>query len=394
MLCFGVAGKGTYWRALELARGLARDGHSVTVMSTSRTLWRHFARKADRQPGVTLVETPDFMRGPLRSGWDLYNTLARLHWGRDQHFDLVHAFESRPTVIYPALAWQRRGATLIMDWCDWFGKGGSVEERPNPVIRAILRPVETYYEDHFRTRAAGTTVISSVLRQRAIELGVPPDTIFDLPNGSAVDQLKPIPQTEARQALNWPLDVPIIGYIGAIFERDAILMAQAFDRVVAQEPRARLLLAGYCNIAIERRVARPEAVIRTGQLDVAEINQVLAACDLCWLPLSNSGANRGRFPLKLNDFIAVGKAVVATAVGDVSELVRRGDFGLVCRDDPDDIAQCVVELLRNPERAAALGRRGRELAEREFQWPQIAQRLATFYRTVAQAPETKPNSNA
>ena len=280
-----------------------------------------------------------------------------------------------------------------MDWCDWFGKGGSVEERPNLMVRSMLRPVETYYEDHFRTRAAGTTVINSVLRQRAIELGVPPRTIFDLPNGSDVDQLKPIAQTEARQALNWPPDVPVIGYIGAIFERDAALMVQAFDRVVAQEPCARLLLAGYCNIAIEQRVSRPEAVIRTGRLNVAEINRYLAACDVCWLPLSNSGANRGRFPLKINDFMAVGKPVVATAVGDVSGLVRRGDFGVVCRDDPDEIAQGVIDLLRDPERTATLGRHGRELAEREFQWPLIAQRLATFYQMILEMPEIKANSH-
>ena len=388
MVCFGVTGKGTYWRALQLARGLAQRGHSITLMSTradfspARDRPRRIKTSPDSQAGVTLVEAPVGLGGPLRAGWDPLNVLARLRWGRDQHFDLVHAFESRPAVIYPALAWQRRGAKLIMDWCDWFGQGGSVEERPNPVIRALLRPVETHYEDHFRTRAAGTTVINSVLRQRAIELGVPPHTIFDLPNGSDVDQLKPLSQAEARQALNWPLDVPVIGYIGAIFERDATLMAQAFDRVVAQEPRARLLLAGYCNIAIEQRVSRPDAIIRTSHLDVAEINRYLAACDVCWLPLCDSGANRGRFPLKINDFIAVGKPVVATAVGAVSELVRRGDFGVVCGDDPAELAQCVVGLLREPERAAALGRHGRELAERELQWTQIAQRLAVFYQQV------------
>lgn len=382
MICFGVTGKGTYWRALELARGLAKSGHTLTVMATSRHQHRRFVTGPDKQPGVTLVETPDWLRGPLRSGWDPYNTLARVRWGRERHFDLVHAFESRPTVIYPALAWQRRGAKLVMDWCDWFGRGGSVEERPNPLMRAVLRPVETYFEDHFRARAQGTTVINSTLRERAIALGVPPRSIFHLPNGSDVDVLKPIPQDEARRRLGWPLDAPVIGYIGAIFRRDAELMAQAFDVIRQREPRARLLLAGYCNIDVARLVAEPGAVIRSGHIDYGQVSLYLSACDVCWLPLRDSGANRGRFPLKLNDYMAVGKPVAATAVGDVPELVQRGGFGVVCGDEPAALAEGVLTLLSDRAGREALGRRGRALAEGEFRWEQIADRLAGFYQHV------------
>jgi glycosyltransferase involved in cell wall biosynthesis len=392
LICFGVTGKGTYWRALELARGLAKSGHTVTVMSTSCNQRRRFITKADKQAGVILVETPDWMAGPLRSGWDPYNAWVRTRWGRDQKFDLVHAFEARPTVIAPALAWQRRGAKLVMDWCDWFGKGGSVEERSSPIVRALLRPVETYFEEHFRTRAHGTTVINSILRQRAIELGVPAQSIFHLPNGSDVDMLRPVPQDEARRQLGWPLDVPVIGYIGAIFQRDALLMAQAFDQIRRREPLVRLLLAGYCNIEIERLMSAPEAVIRSGRIAYEQVRVYLSACDMCWLPLANSGANRGRFPLKLNDYMAVGKAVVTTAVGDVPALVKRGEFGIVCDDDPAALADSVVTLLGARAEREAMGRRGRDLAEREFRWEQIANRLAEFYRQVLLASFV-PNQN-
>jgi glycosyltransferase involved in cell wall biosynthesis len=384
MLCYNVTGKGTYWRALQLARGLAQQGHAITVMSTSRDQHWRFTAKQDVQDGVTLLESPDLARGPLRSGWDPYNTLARLRWERRQQFDLVHAFEARPVVIYPALAWQQRGAKLVLDWGDWFGKGGSVEERPNLAIRTLLRPVETYFEDHFRTAADGTTVINSFLRERAINLGVRPDTIMALPNGCDIDTLRPLPQPEARSKIGLPLDVPLIGYIGALFRRDAVLMAQAFNQLKEQSPNARLLLAGYCNVAVERLVAEPRAVIRTGPLRYDQINLYLSACDVFWLPLSNSGANRGRFPLKLSDYMALGRPVVATAVGDVVELVQRGEFGVVCQDTPADLAAKTMILLNDPERCVWLGQRGRQLAEREFRWAQISTQLAEFYQRTLQ----------
>jgi glycosyltransferase involved in cell wall biosynthesis len=385
MICFGITGKGTYWRALELARGLARQGHHVTVMATARTQRWRFSTTADSQPRVTLVESPDWMRGALRSGWDPYNTWSRTRWEHDRQFDVVHAFESRPAAIYPALAWQRRGAKLVMDWCDWFGAGGSVEERPNRLVRTVLRPVETYFEEHFRTRAAGTTVINSVLRRRALALGVPEKSIFLLPNGSDVDRLKPLPQAEARQRLGWALDAPVIGYIGAIFPRDARLMAHAFDEIYRRLPGARLLLAGYCNSPIEQFVSAPQAISRTGHLaDYDQISLYLSAVDVCWLPLCDSGANRGRYPLKINDYLALGKPVVVTAVGDIADLVQRGKFGVVCAAQPEALAASVLELWRDPSRREELGRGGRSLAETEFRWEQIADRLGVFYERVVQ----------
>lgn len=383
MLLFGIAGKGTYWRALHLARSLSRRGHEVTVLSTSPHRRLRFETRQDTQSGVTLVEGPDLLWGSLRSGWDPWNVVRRIAWGRGRQFDLVHAFESRPASIFPALYWQRyRGAKLVLDWCDWFGRGGSVEERANPVLRALLRPVETFFEDHFRPQADGATVINSFLRERAIAVGVAPGATMLLPNGSNVDELYPLPRGEARRMLGWPDDVLIVGYLGAIFWRDAQLMAQAFDRIHRAEPRTRLLLIGYLSAPLEKMSADPEAVWRTGRARYHDIGLYLSACDVCWLPLHDSGANRGRHPLKLNDYMAVGRPVVATRVGDITETVERGGFGLLADDRPEDLARQVLWLLRHPAKGAEMGRRGRRMAEAELRWDGIADRVAAYYEQL------------
>jgi glycosyltransferase involved in cell wall biosynthesis len=269
-----------------------------------------------------------------------------------------------------------------MDWCDWFGRGGSVEERPSAAVRLVLRPVETFFEERFRTGAEGTTVINSVLRQRAVELGVPPESIFHLPNGSNVEEIRPVPLAEARKRLGWSLHSPVVGYIGAIFERDAKLMARSFDQIHHQEPGARLVLAGYCNIPVEELVRDPTVVVRTGPIPYHQVGHYLSACNVCWLPLADSGANRGRYPLKLNDYMAAGRPVVATDVGDVPELIHRGRFGLVTRDRPDELAEAVITLFRAPEKAEEMGRRARLLAEDEFTWDKVSDSLLSFYRRV------------
>jgi glycosyltransferase involved in cell wall biosynthesis len=389
MVVFNQVGRGTYWRAFHLGRFLARRGHLVSLMATSPQ--RRMGIRLRQSEGLTLVETPDLFSGSLRSGWDPWNILNRVNWLRDQEFDLVHVFEGRPTAIYPARYIRNRlQIPLVMDWCDWFGKGGSVEERPNRWMRLLLRPVETYYEEHFRTAADRTTVICSLLRQKALKLGVPLPTILDLPNGSDTERLKLIELSAARQQTNLPGDAFIIGYVGTIFQRDGLLMAAAFNRLLLQVPQALLLIAGYCPLDLRPWVSQPERVIQTGFVSEADLNAYLSASDLFWLPLSDSNANRGRFPLKLTDYMAVGRPTVATRVGDVQTVLEQNPVGLLSQPEPEDLAAQTLRLLHDPDLRQSLGADARRAAENRFNWAHLAEQLEVLYLSAGNQIQPAP----
>jgi glycosyltransferase involved in cell wall biosynthesis len=380
LIVFNQVGKGTYWRAFHLGRCLAQRGHDVTLLATSPQARIRLSQRD--LAAIHLIETPDLLPGSLRSGWDLWNAGRRIAWLRGQSFDLVHAFETRPVVLLPALIARRLGAKLFFDWSDWFGRGGSVEERPNPLVRTVLRPVETYFEARFRGRADGTTVINSFLRQKAIDHGVLGARILVMPNGAELENIRPGDRNAARQRLGMSPDVLVIAYTGALFLRDARLMAAAFDRIHAREPRARLLLIGYCNQAVEAMVQTRDAVWRTGSVSQTELADYLVASDIGWLPLRNSGANRGRFPMKLTDFMAAGLPTVATDVGDIGDLLREHAIGLLAPDQPAPLADAALSLFVDEVQRLALGRRARQVAETRFAWPQIAVRAEQFYFEV------------
>ncbi|MGQ0561396.1 MAG: glycosyltransferase, partial [Gemmatimonadota bacterium] len=110
-----VVGSGTFLRAFHFARQLATRGHRVTLVTTSRNA-RLTARTYERD-GVEMIEAPDLLSGRARTGWDPYNTWVRRTLVRRTRFDLVHAFDSRPAVVYPALAADATSnALFIMDW--------------------------------------------------------------------------------------------------------------------------------------------------------------------------------------------------------------------------------------------------------------------------------------
>ena len=376
MTCFNIVGRGTYLRALKLATSLQQQGHQLTILATNSSGSKVMETWVD---GVLVVTAPGLLQGSLRSGWDVYDILRRIFWLRGHNFDIVHAFESRPTAIYPALYMQKKGTALFTDWCDWFGRGGSVEERPNPVIRAVLRPVETFYEEHFRPYALGTTVICSTLYARAVQLGISPRTVLQIPNGLDVTSIKPMNRMAARRALGLADADFMIGYVGASFKRDLELMLSAFDQIVQQIPTAKLVHIGRTNYD-----APPGGrVVSTGSISETQLNLYLAACNVCWLPLSDTNANRGRFPLKLSNYLAAGRPVVATSVGDLRPFFHQHMVGLLANPDPNDLTTQIVRLFRDPDLAEGYGRNARLTSEDpQNGWSQRAEELQNHYKQL------------
>jgi glycosyltransferase involved in cell wall biosynthesis len=381
MLTLNLSGQGTYWRAFHLGRQLARRGHAVTLLSTSRK--RRIGLTIRQAEGMTLIESPDLFSGAWRSGWDGWNIINRLRVLHNKSFDLVHAFESRPTVIFPALHIAgRQKIPLVMDWCDWFGRGGSVEERPNPLLRALLRPVETFFEEHFRPQARGATVICSVLREKALHLGIPTESILLLPNGSDTEGLLVFPLAAARQEMSLSDEDFIVGYLGAIFHKDAQLLTKAFDILCEHLPNARLLMVGNNPDDLRRMVKQAQRLTQTGYVDQRRMNLGLAACDVLWLPLSDTNANRGRFPLKVTDYLAVGRPIVATAVGDLAMAFAQLPFGLLTAPNPSDFAAQTLRLHADPALREKMGFQARRLAETHYDWRIFADQLESFYRRM------------
>jgi glycosyltransferase involved in cell wall biosynthesis len=370
---------GTFVRCLALGHQLAIRGHRVTLVTTSQTARWSFNRL--NRNGVDIVESPAVLRGRLRSGWDLVDTLRRLAGviaGEFGEPDIVHAFDSRPTVILPALMLADKfRAPLVMDWADWWGRGGTIESRDTgELMRFLARGPETWFEEAFRSRAKQTTVISTALAERAQGLGVPEASITVLPQGCDVDSINPVEVGAARRRCALPEGIPMVGYEGTLLKEDAPLLLNSFIALRAADERIRLLLIGNPQFPI------PEVpgLVRTGFVPKDRLSDYLGACDFFLLPLYDTVANRARWPSKINDYMAAGRPTVATPVGDIKRLFSRHEVGFVgCIEDGSFLTACSA-LLSDPDARARLGRNARTLAETELSWSTIGETLVSVYK--------------
>jgi len=344
LISYNQVGHGTYLRTFAFARELANMGQDVSIMAASKRT-SDFKIRHENENGVDIYSFPSIFAGGPRSGWDPYSLLTRVNWVRKRDFDLVHGFESRPTVIYPALVVKKKGVPLLLDWCDWFGAGGSVEERPNKILRFFFRPLESFYENHYRKIPDHTTVICKTLYNRALDFGVNPEKLTLLPNGLNMPGWELKNKKKARDFFKINPDELVIGYVGSLFPKDAALMQNAFEIILKTIPNARLLHLGRSNYLSN---SSNDKITITGNIKSENLQLGLAACDICWLPLSDIPANWGRFPLKFSNYLSAGKAVLATKVGDIPDYINKFQIGAVCEPNPEDLAQSIINLNNDP----------------------------------------------
>ena len=383
-LSFNVAYKGgaTFYRAMHLAQGLACLGHQVTLIASSPGNMVRFSQKVKK--GFRLVEAPGIFPTRWRHGYDPYETLRRVKWVSQRTFEIVHAFDSRPVVIYPALFAHRKGSRLIMDWCDWFGRGGAAEQRANPILRTVMRYADTYYEEAFRRRADATTVINTALEQRALHLGIPSATIYRLPNGADTENIRPIDQQAAQTALGLSGNAPLLGYVGALFPGDARLLSEAFLMVQEAKPQARLLIIGNPKVNLPPQ----EGVIKTGFVTYEQLNLYLASCDILLLPLTDNLANRGRWPSKIGDYFAAGRPTVACAVGDMPQVLEETGAGLTTDPAVQPFAAGILRLLDDPSLRFQMGKKARHAAESRYNWQTLVNQVENLYLKVLRNPHS------
>ena len=373
-----VAWSGTFFRAFPLGRELAARGHEITVVTTSPTA--RVARRRWIRDGVDVIETPDLFWGRGRTGWDPWNTLHRSLGLRHRDFDAIHAFDCRPAVILPALFLAARGdLPLFLDWADWWGRGGAIAERPGYLLNRLIGGVETWFEEVFRRHALGTTVISRALEGRAVQLGVPADSILRFPNGCAHESIRPQDRQHARTALGVDAEADLVVHVGLIYPRDIELLFGAMQRVRLECPRARLVLLGNPRTPIPRERLPAGTLMTPGFVDVHVLQRWLGASDCCVLPLSDTICNRGRWPGKLSDYLSAGRAVVMPKVGDAAEWIATHRAGWTSEPASASLAEALLTALESRDGSEEAGERARRLAEGPLAWSAVASEVDAFY---------------
>lgn len=184
---------------------------------------------------------------------------------------------------------------------------------------------------------------------------------------------------------------PVVMWVGGFYPwHDLQLLLDSFAIVLQQCPDARLILVGdgQTRLAVARQVmdsGLEQAVLMTGAITHEDVPQMLSIADIAVVPSAPLPAGQGGTgaPLKLFEYMAAGKAIVATALDQAAEVVLDGETGLfVSPGDAHAFAAAILALLADPERRQRLGCSARRQAVAHHSWEQYTRQLEAIYADV------------
>jgi glycosyltransferase involved in cell wall biosynthesis len=372
--CTSPEWKGSFYRAFFLAKYLAKKGHEVWLVCPSRSKISTLITYMHN--GVKIVTYPmyysmfKFMISQPAA--IMLNLMLRVV----KNSDIIHTFSVSPSNLAISLfsrflsASYLSKAKILVDWDDWWGRGGLLKDWRGSLIEIT----GTFIEEKTPVFADAVTVVSDVLKLRALGLGI--KKVFKIPNGSNVDGIKIVPKVYAREILGLPKDRVIILHLGFTD------LTQIAKKVGKSYPKALFLVVGniprYASLRVKRIEKLSNVKYIKGQ-PYGRIGLFLSASDILLLKMENEVSEAARWPIRLGDYLAAGKPIVAGDIGEVSNILRESGCGLLAKPgDSESYAEKILEMLEDSNHWEELGRRARQTAEK-YSWSLIADSMENCY---------------
>ena len=320
-----------------MADGFRKLGHQVVFTSPSGIDPTQSAGENPFRPkrrgflARLAAHLPGFLFELLEIG---YNVFAGRRIGallRRERFDLIyerHAF----FLCITALLAQRRRIPLVVEVNEL---AGDERVRASPWLLPLARLADRITFQ----RARLITVVSPHLQRRIEALGIPKERILVLPNGVDEQTLQAEANGAAiRQRFLCNADSVVIGFAGWFvpWHRLDALIAQ-FAALAAGNAELRLMLVGDGPLreALETQAATlgiRDRLLLPGSVPHTEMPHYLAAMDICVIPHSNAY----RSPIKLFEYMARGRAIVAAHTEPIALILHDGENGLLFESENDD----------------------------------------------------------
>lgn len=183
-----------------------------------------------------------------------------------------------------------------------------------------------------------------------------------------------------------------IFYGGSFAVKDGLkYLVRAFDVVSKKNEGIELILTGAAPIKTDMEeitkqidaVAAKDRIKFMGFLKTEDYYNLLNRCDIfCMTRINSVYANAG-FPFKLGEFLAAGKAVIATKVGDVPNYLFNDVNALVINPDSvEELSDAILSIIKNPEKIKIMGPKARKTAEAYFDSEKVSMKLLSIFESV------------
>lgn len=395
----------TQTRAYEMAQGLVRAGHQVTVITEvpnhpqgiiqPEYRGRFYFREELNGIEILRLWVSTSPEKNFRSRMAFYLSfmlnavLAGLFLARGRYHLLYTT--SPPLFVGGAallISYLRR-IPLVFEVRDlWPESAVQLGELSHP---SVIR-LATWLESACYRRARHIVAVTQGICKRLIERGCPASRLTVIPNGANTELYTPQPINQPlRRQLDIDPDRFVVIYTGLHGLAHGLETAlEAANRLrdrsdilflfVGDGPRKAALVERAAELALPN-VRFHEAVPER------ELPAYIALADVGLDTRRRLDISQGTLPVKLFSYMACGRPVLLSIEGEAIELLNQAQAGIaVPPENSEALAQAVLDMQADPAARAAYSRQGRAFVEANFSRQELAQKLEQLLQTMGEIP--------
>lgn len=246
-----------------------------------------------------------------------------------------------------------------------------------------------YYETKVLKRADAVISICDGLKKEMVSRGIGADKIHVVPNGIDEKKFLPLAKNEdllKKYGLNGDL---VFGFIGSLFEFEGLeYFLKAISKVISRQNGIKAVIAGGGRREAELKELASGLhgngrIIFTGKIPHNVIQQLYSVMDVLVYPRVKNRLTDLVTPIKPLEAMAMAKAVIASDVGGLKELISDGDTGLLFKaGDAEDLSEKMIYLAGNEAKRSELGENAKKAVLRNRNWGAVTKTYLKIYRSL------------
>jgi glycosyltransferase involved in cell wall biosynthesis len=263
-----------------------------------------------------------------------------------------------------------------------------IAKKGDVLTQKIINRFEKYNLKRADKYIAVTQKLIDVLFQ---EYKVPKNKVSVIENGANANLFQPRDIVMAKKELNLSTNDKYLCFVGSIAIWHGVkYLILALPLLLKENPNIKALIVGESSLKFElenivNELHLSEKVIFTGRVAYEKVPWYISASDICVVPFILGRNQRiGLSSLKLCEYLACGKPVVASRVSGF-EFIEQNDCGyLVKPESPQELAKAITKLLGDPVNKQRMGENGRKYVLENRSWEIQSKKVAEVCEKVIQ----------
>ena len=258
------------------------------------------------------------------------------------------------------------------------------------IIKNFQMAIMDYLEIFTAKKSDAVIAVTQRIKEILIKRGVDENKITVIPNGADVNLFRPISDVIAVNKLRNKYSINentrVVMFVGNLaYWQGVEYLIQSAPLVLKAVPDTMFFIVGEGElknelITLAKKVGVLDKCIFTGNIPYEKVPLYMNMADVCVVPKKVLGF--GYSPLKLYEYMACGKPVVATKTAGFEILEKHNAGLLVNPENPEELSNAIIKLLLNRKLREQMGANGRELVVREYSWESAAKKTIEVFRTL------------